>query len=355
MELESDGRPAFKKNLLVINYAVDERNQVFAHQTEAVIRLSKKFRKVYVITSTKGQVYLPNNVTVIESRWIQGKRIRNSLRFIGKFFQVYFRDKNIVIFSHMTEVQSALISPFTKIMGIRHIVWYAHASRSLAMNVNHFLLNGIASSTTGSCPYTGDKISIVGQAIDENFFSSYQRNFEPPYKFVHVGRTDPSKKIELIIKTIENLNRMGFDSSLTITGGPSSANSNGYVQSLEFLRESLENPFSIIFSGPIQRDLLPEYLKAFNLFIHAFQGSLDKSLIEATLLGIPVLTLNTEYLNIFGSWNLKPGSSLEEEFVALTSLSKDQINFEINRRRELAVSRHSLSGWVEKIYKLLLD
>ncbi len=355
MKHENGDRLASTKNLLIINYATDEKSQVFAHQAEVVNRLSRKFRKVYVITSSKGQVSLPNNVTVIESKWTKGNRFRNSFRFIIKFFGVYFHDKNLVIFSHMTEVQSALISPFTKIMGVRHIVWYAHASTSIAMNVNSYLLDGIATSTSGSCPYAGDKIYILGQAIDEDFFRLHERNFDPPYKFVHVGRTDPSKKIEIIIQTIENLNRKGFESSLTIIGGPSSASFNDYRRSLEHLKECSDKPSSITFSGPIQRSLLPDYLHSFDFFIHAFQGSLDKSLIEATLCGIPVLTLNKEYRNIFGQWDQSPNSSLEDEFVALAGLSTEQVNFEINRRRELAVSQHSLTGWVEKIAELLVD
>jgi glycosyltransferase involved in cell wall biosynthesis len=355
MGLENAVGLAYEKNLLVINYATDERNQVFAHQIEVVNRLSGKFNKVYVITSSRGQESLPKNVTVIESKWTQGNKLRNSFRFIFKFLRVYFTDKNIVIFSHMTEVQSALISPFTRVMGIRHIVWYAHASRSIAMNINSFLLNGIATSTAGSCPYTGNKISIVGQAIDENFFKAHERSFLSPYKFAHVGRTDPSKKIEVIIQSVANLNQKGFDSSLTVIGGPSSPSSKNYRNSLEQLRDRLDNPSSITFSGPIQRGLLPQYLNSFDFFIHAFQGSLDKALIEATLCGIPVLTLNKEYRNIFGQWDNGPNSSLEEEFIALNCLSKEQIQFEINRRRQIAVSQHSLSGWVEKISKMLVD
>lgn len=355
MKLESGGRHASKKNLLVINYATDERNQVFAHQIEAIYRFSKLFHKVYVITASRGQVSLPDNVIVIESRWKQGKRFTSSIRFIAKFLQVYSLDRNIVIFSHMTEVQSALISPLTRILRIRHIVWYAHASRSIAMSINHFLLDKIATSTSGSCPYTGNKVSVIGQAIDDEAFKVFERNFKSPYKFIHVGRTDPSKKIEILIKAVENLKHQGIDSSLTIVGGPSSPSFNSYEQSLISLRDSLINPSLVVFCKPIERRLLPELLNSFDFFIHAFQGSLDKSLIEATLCGMPVLTLNQEYRNIFGQWDKLATNSLEKEFLALNALSEEQLKMEINRRREIAVSQHSLSGWVEKISELLVD
>ena len=355
MKRGTGGRHASKKNLLVINYATDERNQVFAHQIEAIYRFSKLFHKVYVITTSRGQVSLPENVIVIESKWKQGKRFTSSIRFIAKFLQVYSLDRNIVIFSHMTEVQSALISPVTRVLRIKHVIWYAHASRSIAMSINRLLVDKIATSTSGSCPYTGNKVSVIGQAIDHEVFKVSERNFKSPYKFIHVGRTDPSKKIEIIIKAVENLKIKGFDSSLTIVGGPSSPTFNYYEHSLINIRDSLKNPSSVVFREPVERRLLPELLNSFDFFIHAFQGSLDKSLVEATLCGMPVLTVNQEYRNIFGQWDNLATSSLEEEFLALKTLNEEKLKIEISRRREIAVSQHSLSGWVGKISRLLVD
>jgi hypothetical protein len=70
---------------------------------------------------------------------------------------------------------------------------------------------------------------------------------------------------------------------------------------------------------------------------------------------MPVLTLNQEYRNIFGQWDKFANSSLEEEFLALNALSKEKVKSEISRRREIAVSQHSLSRWVTKISELLVD
>lgn len=355
MKRESGGRLASKRNLLLINYATDERNQVFAHQIEVIRKFSKVFHKVYVITGSSGHISLPENVMVIESKWTQGKRFTNSIRFIVKFLRVYSLDRNIVVFSHMTEVQSALISPLTRVFRIKHIVWYAHASRSIAMNINQFLLDGIATSTSGSCPYTSKKVSIIGQAIDDEVFKEFERDFKSPYKFVHVGRTDPSKKIEVLIQAIENLNLKGLESSLTIVGGPSNPSFNSYAKTLHSMREGLNDSSSLLFCKPIERRLLPNFLISYDYFIHAFQGSLDKSLVEATMCGMPVLTLNQEYRNIFGQWDKFANSSLEEEFLALNALSKEKVKSEISRRREIAVSQHSLSRWVKKISELLVD
>lgn len=343
------------KNLLILNYATDEKNQVFAHQIEVVRHFSDKFQKVYVITASKGSDPLPENVELIESKWIQGQHVTNSIRLISKFMRIYIQDRNIVVFSHMTEVQSALISPLTKIARIKHIVWYAHASRSLAMSINQFLLDLIVTSTAGSCPYTGKKVKIVGQAIDDKLFKYFNRNKTAKNKFVHIGRTDPSKKIEKLIQAVENLNDGGFDSTLAIVGKPSTPLFNSYRESLIISRDKLKDPSRVIFCEPVERKFLPEYLNYFDFFIHAFEGSLDKTLVEATLCGIPVLTLNQEYRSNFGQWSKIANSSIEEEFLALIGLNHEYLTSELKRRRKIAVDQHSLSGWVEKITMLLTD
>lgn len=341
------------KNLLIFNYATDEQDQVFAHQIEAVRSLSLKFRKVYVITASKGAGSLPDNVKCIESKWVPGKHITNSLRLIKSFLGVIIRDRDIVVFSHMTEVQSVLVSPLTRALRIKHIVWYAHASRSLAMNLNRVLLNSIVTSTIGSCPYSGQKVKILGQAIDEKFFKFTNRKVSSPYKLVHIGRTDPSKDIKRLIEFTEAINSLGYLSTLTIVGRPSNTKFDYYLEDLLSLQETLKEPNRFIFRGPIERNLVPRYLESFNIFIHAFIGSLDKTLVEATLCGIPVLTLNHEYRSIFGRWSTTANGSLEEEFLALIALNPKQLALELERRRKIAEEKHSLSGWVEKISNLL--
>ncbi len=353
MEVGNDKGYVTNKNLLIINYATDEKDQVFAHQIEAVRKFSLKFRKVYVITASKGSGSLPGNVICIESKWVPGKHLSNSLRLIQSFLGIVLQDRNLVVFSHMTEVQSALISPLTKILRIKHIVWYAHASRSFAMNLNKILLNSIVTSTAGSCPYSGRKVKIVGQAIDENLFNFTNHKISAPYKLVHIGRTDPSKDIKELIKFTEEINSLGYLSTFTIVGRPSSAKFNHYLEHLVNLQKGMTDSNQVIFREPVERNLIPNYLESFDIFIHAFIGSLDKTLVEATLCGIPVLSLNNEYRSIFGNWANSANSSLKEEFLSLIRLEPKLLALELERRRKIAEEKHSLLGWVEKISSLL--
>ena len=89
--------------------------------------------------------------------------------------------------------------------------------------------------------------------------------------------------------------------------------------------------------------------------MHAYKGSLDKTLIEATLAGLPVVTLNLEYLHIFGSW--LPGNidnvSLDTELNFLNEMDVVSRVSEVRRRQAIALSGHTLNSWAKKLSELL--
>jgi hypothetical protein len=101
---------------------------------------------------------------------------------------------------------------------------------------------------------------------------------------------------------------------------------------------------------------LPEILQTYDCFIHSFQGSLDKSIVEATFSGLPVITVNNEYREIFGSWNLVDSgmnNSLKDEAQLLLALNGENRQIEIDRRFKVAYVEHELNGWVERLFSIL--
>ena len=93
-----------------------------------------------------------------------------------------------------------------------------------------------------------------------------------------------------------------------------------------------------------------------DVFIHAFQGSLDKTLIEATLAGLPVITINNEYLNEFGTWSQRNTSiDLDNEFSAFMSSPNDQIAKLCKTRQQIAITKHSFDQWQTQLLRIFDD
>jgi len=335
---------------------MDETSQVFSHQIGVVNEIAKYFEKVTVLTGKVGTYKVLPNVEVFTSNWTAGKRITSSLRVILMFLKLLFQRRFNLVFSHMTSVQSALVSPVTKVLRIKHYLWYTHTSDNLALRVAHKLTNGVLTATAGSCPIAGSKIHVVGHSIDISMFKKKIRVDFPISKFIHVGRFDASKNIELIISTLKSFREGEQEITFVNIGSPSSKNHDIYYKKIIEDNNLSVDKVWLEFKMAIPRYLLSEEMQKHNAFIHAFEGSLDKAVLEATFMGLPVVTINPEYLKIFGSWDLDKSatnSTLTTELENLFSLSEVELQKEVNRRYELAKQDYELVGWGVRISKIL--
>ena len=102
---------------------------------------------------------------------------------------------------------------------------------------------------------------------------------------------------------------------------------------------------------------MPKQTSHYGLFLNLFIGSLDKTLVEATLMGLPVVTWNQEYCREFGTWSKGHASEsisfIIDEINALQHISDDEYVREVYRRYELAKQNHSLDSWIIRLLAIL--
>jgi glycosyltransferase involved in cell wall biosynthesis len=250
----------------------------------------------------------------------------------------------------MTEVQSGLVAPLIKLFGKRHILWYAHTSKSTFLKWCNYWVSNIVTSTAGSCPISSKKVIVIGQAIDIEKFELIRKHEENLENLVHLGRFDPSKRIPELIETAADLKRSLPGISLTQIGNASCLE---YSVIEKEIVTQYANVSFIKFLPNVERQNIPNILGNYGCFLHGFTGSLDKALLEATALRIPVVTKNAEYQKIFGCWQtLNPENSLKSEYLAMYSLEAKQRLLEIERRHEILKHHHSLNHWSGRILEL---
>jgi glycosyltransferase involved in cell wall biosynthesis len=222
--------------------------------------------------------------------------------------------------------------------------------------ISRALTNGIITSTPGSCPIKGRKVFAIGQSVDSKVFDKKSRLDTPINKLIHIGRFDPSKNIEEIVVVVKRLRDSYPALNLNIVGSPSSEKFQEHMKLVKskFLTDVQQG--WLIFTPGIERRKIPDELKKNDCFIHAFQGSLDKTLVEATLTAIPVATINNEYIKIFGKWNSSDSdnsASLVSELGYLLNLGSNTITKEVDRRHEIARRDHDSEGWVNRLVNVL--
>lgn len=344
---------ALKSGILVINHVMDDSDPYLSHQAEVVRLLAEKFQEITVITGRIGKHSVPPNVRVICSHWVPGHGFQNLVGYIRVVAPKIFSREHKVIFSHMADLQAAVIAPFVRLVGKKHFLWYAHSHKSFYLSWASIWINGIISSTQGSCPIHNGKVNLIGQSVSPKMFPARDSTKLNKNLLVHVGRLDRSKNIDLLIQATMAIHTLNSSARLTLIGSSANIESSDYLAELTTNYGLEINAGTVSFIPSIQREKLSAALREFDIFIHAYQGSLDKTLIEATFSFMPVITINPEYINIFGTWSNVPSPTLYQEYLALDAMSAEEIINQLHRRLNIAFSSHSSDQWIEKLSEIL--
>jgi glycosyltransferase involved in cell wall biosynthesis len=344
------------RELVILNFTMSKSHPVLSHQADVAILLAEHFDRTTVITGYSSLDALPEGMDVVSTNWAIGNKFSKIYKlFVITVPILWKKRKSAVVFSHMTDLQSALIGPITRLLGIKHYLWYAHKVKSSFLLIANFFVDGIITSTPGSCPIHSVKVHPIGQAVDEKkFHRAGALSNQDVFKALHVGRFDPSKDLNQIVSAISSLRVSTPRLEFTQIGSPSTPSATKDSEKLLKLWQSQISEGWLKFLPTISRDELPQTIAKFQVFFHAYHGSLDKTLIEATMCGIPVISVNPEYVSEFGTWS---GSvqkiSLENEFLSMTAMMPEVYSKEMERRYRLCVERHSRAKWIDSLVVIL--
>jgi glycosyltransferase involved in cell wall biosynthesis len=196
----------------------------------------------------------------------------------------------------------------------------------------------------------------IGQMIDVTFLPpnpampSIARK-----KWFHVGRLDPSKRIEEIIDSMEYCRGQGFDLSLDIFGEPSSNKHYQYAQALRDRYSNSNYSEWIKFKGRIARSDYAAVVNNYDGFIHAFEGSLDKTLVEAVLSKKIVVSLNQEFRESFQTQceASTTSASLAQALLEVLKAPYLEIESEIEKNYSIALQSHTFEVWIKRVREIL--
>lgn len=339
-----------RRELLFINFKVDSKDPVLGFAPRIIEEFSKEFYSVTVLTGFFSGEKIADNVKIISTNWVPGQNLRNVLKFYYYLIKILMNDKPVLCYTHQAAPQALLVVPFAKLFKMKQILWYASVSNSCAINLANKLIDRLLTSTNLSKPFESHKFFVIGQAIQtdgilkKNSFLKKQS-----LNFVNVGRLDPSKCLENIIDSLKAQTQIG---TFTFNHfGATTQNSGEYEKHLQSVYSDEIASGQLKFNGGIEYSQLVNTYAKFDVFIHSFDGSLDKVLIEALSGGIPVVTTNRAFKEIFGSWTTKINSTLNEEIESFLAMSEKEINETLVKQTKILASEHSLKTFPQRIRK----
>ena len=346
-------------NLTVINYSMKPDSLVFSHQRDVVAALATAFDSVTVFTTECTSEALHKNIEIMRVPWKPAAILVNIYRILRAIVPHLIKSRNQVVFTHMSDIHAALISPFTKLLGIRHVFWYAHAHNSKYLIWSSFFVSKIVSSTPGSCnlKINRRKIEFINQGIDVDLFPFIPKANNPLTSILYYGRLDSSKNIDVLMRIGKVLHLENPECKLSIYGKSMTSESKEYMNALKMQYSDFVESGAIYIGGELRRREISQITHSHDFFVNLFSGSLDKTLIESTMMGMPVITWNLEYCKQFGTWSHQDAHAsidfILKEISHLRELGDVDLQAELDRRYAYAQSHHSFDGWIAQLRRIL--
>jgi len=343
--------------LLIITQKVDQNDDVLGFMHGWIAEFAKHCEQVTVIGLSVRDYDLPSNVKVFSL----GKEIAASRRkYLWNFYRIIFRERNNydAVFVHMNEQYVLLGFPLWKLMHKSVGLWYAHGNVSLSLRIAEQLADIIFTSTKTGFRLSSKKVHIVGQGIDMERFAltGHTRAPDDPLRLIVVGRISPVKDYETTLRAVALLKEQGKNVTLDIVGGAGLPEQQEYFKALKKLTSELHIDETVRFHGGLPNSAIGTLLARAHIFVStSHTGSFDKAIGEAMATGLPILTCNEAFAEVLGEYAsalMFSGGDVSALVKKIEDLSeqKDEDRAALGHAlRDIIVTKHSLSGFVQKI------
>lgn len=352
---------ALLNKTIIFVHSLDSNHMLFSHQRDIVEGLALSSRQTIVISSDIAFPKLRPEIATLRWPWESRHKYISSLKYFlrGLILLIKNRDANVVYIQ--VDHISALLSPVCFLLRVPNYLWYAHGYKSWFLKLSMPFLTNVFTANRESCSIDSPKLKIVGHYVNDFLFSLSGHEGDRNYSedFFHLGRSDRSKRISVIGSAVDSFGSAKKTVNLFLLGKPSnSCERQAHEKTMFELRKTCKN-LNVIEMGQFNRSELPAQLKNLGIFVHAFQGSLDKAILEATLMKNPVATINKGYLLEFGQWSKTSSNDdvefLIDEIAAIRNCDKQQLAEELIRRRNIVLANHSLGSWLKTVTRLMKE
>jgi len=209
---------------------------------------------------------------------------------------------------------------------------------------------------------------VIGHGIDINKFQLPNYKLQTNSKFqipnsqtitiLSVGRITPSKGHDLVIKSVADLIKIGYNLNLKIIGGVVQGYHQKYQESLKKLVAELGVLDKVEFTGAVNYDEMPKYYERAEILVDAVPpGGFDKVILEAMACGTIPITSNGYIKPVFPE-NLRNeiffSESSQSELSSKLKLVIDSRLWEneilVLKLRNIVVENYSLGAFIDKIF-----
>ena len=340
--------------LLLFNLATDEADPVLGFGSVWIRELAGHCETIDVITMYRGVVDLPDNVRVYsagrEHGWSKARRLATFYRQLTRLLSSRRYD---LCFAHMMPLFAALAGPLLKARGVPLVLWYAHRQETRQLRLGLAMSWRAVTSVATSFPVPTDKLRVVGQGIDTDFYAPASRaesaGDERPL-VLQVARLAAIKHQATTIRAVA-----GTGARLVFVGGVQPGYPDDYQRELEALCAQLSQRCR--FTGDLPAAGVRDWNRRATVAVNTSPvGLFDKSALESMACALPTVVCNPAFAPALGEHRdllmidgPEDAAGLRERLAHLLALPAGERERIGRALRDGVMREHSLKTLIERL------
>jgi len=287
--------------LLIVTQAIDVNNPVLGFFVRWTEEFSKNCEKVTVICLEKGEYSLPSNVKVLslgKEEFIRShsyySHILSKFLFVYRFYKYIFKFRNDYdsVFVHMNQEYVILGWKLWKLLGKEIMMWRNHPMGNFFTDIAVWVSDRVFCTSKYAYTAKFKKTEIMPVGIDTGLFKRKPEIKKIPNSILFLGRISPIKNPDVLIESLNLLNKDGVDFNALIVGDPLPKDKKYYDGLVGKIKEyNLENKVKLM-PGVKNTEAIDLYNK-YEVFVNLTpSGSMDKTIFEAMACESLVLVSN---------------------------------------------------------------
>ncbi|MCR4285861.1 MAG: glycosyltransferase family 4 protein [Candidatus Kaiserbacteria bacterium] len=330
--------------LLITTQSIDKNDPILGFIHGWVVALSSHFETVHIICLREGIYELPVNVHVHSL----GKELGvNYVRYLARFFLYVwkYRHEYDVIFSHMNPHYIVLSGWLWRLMGKRMFFWRNHARMNVMTRIAAFFAKRVFYTSQFACTRIFKNARQMPVGINTMLFRPQEGVVRRERSILFLGRLSRVKRPELFIEACKELP----DVEVNIYGDEP----RGDVKYAESLKRSA--PPYVHFHTSVPNHETPALYSAHDIYVNLTpEGSMDKTVLEATACGALVLVSNTSFRGQVRDECILTGDSpraIATQLEVLMGMSEEEKKRYRSELQTMVQEKHSLEKLVTELVK----
>ncbi len=329
--------------LLICTQIVDTEDPILGFFHGWLLEFAKRFESVHVICLKEGKHDLPAHVHIHSL----GKEYGVSyIRYITRLMSYVWtlRNEHDVVFSHMNPHYIVLAGWFWRLKKKKIFFWRNHAKMNVLTRIAASFARRVFYTSPYACTRIFSHAVQMPVGIDMSVFQPQADVNRRDHTVLLLGRLSPVKRPEIFMEASTLVPQYSFHSYGSVQEG-----AHAYHAMLEEKSQG-----HVTFHSAVPNYETPKIYSAYDIYVNLTpEGSMDKTVLEASACGALVLVANTSFKGLVPEECLISGQSpeaLASHIRVLTELPRETKEAYRVQLQRMVAEKHSLTQLVTELH-----